>query len=204
MFTPLLTQLYSRVSEVDIRGKSCSFILLSLPVVSGALSGRPLFTCKPSEDWSCKRSDAAVSNTSTTPWGERGRFWSQLHNYPTEITLLPAEVWAQIHSGVTEVSIWHMRVCLTHPRQSWFSRFTLVRFQIKIHWNRLKLTQPYMWSDPTYLSKRQLSSVADFFPLFPHKFVVSMSPGLSPTCTTTRSVGRYSDISKSVWILSVI
>lgn len=84
-FTPLLTQLYSGVSEADIGGKSCG--------VSGVLGGQPLFTCKPSEDWSCKRSDAAVSNTSTTPWGERGRLWSWLHNYPTEITLLPAEVW---------------------------------------------------------------------------------------------------------------
>lgn len=132
-FTSLLTGMYSGICEADFGGKSCSFIL-SPPVVSSVLRGWSLFMCKPSENWSCKRSDAAVSNTSTTPWGERGRFWAQLCSSPTEITLLPAEVWEPSHSSVTEVSIWHMRVSLTHPRQRWSSRFTLVHFQIKIHW----------------------------------------------------------------------
>lgn len=44
-----------------------------------------------------------------------------------------------------------------------------------------------------------------YFPLFPHRFVVSVSSGSSPTFTTSiRRVGWYSDISRSVWILSVI
>lgn len=63
---------HSCVSEADIGGKSCSFILCHL-VLSTARSAAQ-FTSKPSEGCSCKRSDAAVSSTSTTPGGEWGRF----------------------------------------------------------------------------------------------------------------------------------
>jgi len=138
---------HSCVSEAAIGGKSCSFLLLSPCVVNSTLC-----------PWVNSVRTAVARGQmllfiviGTTPGGERGRFWSWLHNCPTEIALQPSEVWAQLYSGVTEVSIWHMGVSLTHPRLCWFFRFTLVPFQIKIHWSRFTLTQPYPWDDYTYL-----------------------------------------------------